>query len=404
MSHSGNGRNADSDKNNPKAHDSPDHHNKPSGHTASATHTPGHDSRSGHQTAGAGHTLRLVAWETTRRCNLSCKHCRAVAEDHPYENELDTKEAFTLLDQIREVGNPIIILTGGEPLLREDIFDIAAYGTKLGLRMVMAPNGTLLTPDIAEKLKACGIKRISVSLDGASPKTHDKFRGLSNAFTDAIRGIHFAKDAGLEFQINTTITKTNLAEIPKILALAENLGAVAHHIFLLVPTGRGKYIVDSAIDAEEYEQTLNWFYDQRDKTPLQLKATCAPHYYRILRQRAHAEGKKISFESHGLDAVTRGCLAGTGFCFISHVGRVQTCGFLDVTCGDIRQQSFADVWENSTVFNELRDFSRLEDKCGICEYKQVCGGCRARAYEATGSYLAEEPLCSYQPRKGAVSG
>jgi AdoMet-dependent heme synthase len=357
----------------------------------------GHNSRSGHHTAGDGHTLRLVAWETTRRCNLSCKHCRAVAEDHAYENELDTKEAVTLLDQIREVGNPIIILTGGEPLLREDIFDIAAYGTKLGLRMVMAPNGTLLTPDIAEKLKACGIKRISVSLDGASPKTHDNFRGLSNAFTDAIRGIHFAKDAGLEFQINTTITKTNLAEIPKILALAEDLGAVAHHIFLLVPTGRGKYIVDSAIDAGEYEQTLNWFYDQRDKTHLQLKATCAPHYYRILRQRAHAEGKKISFESHGLDAVTRGCLAGTGFCFISHVGRVQTCGFLDVTCGDIRQQTFADVWENSTVFNELRDFSKLEDKCGICEYKRVCGGCRARAYEATGSYLAEEPLCSYQP-------
>ncbi|MCA1795344.1 MAG: radical SAM protein, partial [Desulfobacteraceae bacterium] len=262
----------------------------------------------GHHAAGAGQTLRLVAWETTKRCNLSCKHCRAVAEDHAYENELDTKEAFTLLDQIREVGTPIIILTGGEPLLREDIFDIAAYGTKLGLRMVMAPNGTLLTFDIAKKLKTCGIKRISVSLDGASPQTHDNFRGLSNAFTDAIRGIHFAKDAGLEFQINTTITKTNLDEIPKILKLAEDLGAVAHHIFLLVPTGRGKYIVDSAIDAEEYEQTLNWFYDQRDKTPLQLKATCAPHYYRILRQRAHAEGKKVNFESHGLDAVTRGCL------------------------------------------------------------------------------------------------
>jgi len=174
---------------------------------------------------------------------------------------------------------------------------------------------------------------------------------------------------------------------------------VAHHIFLLVPTGRGKYIVDSEINAKEYEETLNWFYDQSQKTSLQLKATCAPHYYRILRQRAREDGKKISFESHGLDAVTRGCLAGTGFCFISHVGRVQTCGFLDVECGNITKQTFKDIWENSQVFNKLRDFNNLEGKCGICEFKQVCGGCRARAYEATGSYQAQEPLCSYQPKR-----
>lgn len=344
-------------------------------------------------------TLRLVAWEVTRRCNLACKHCRAVAEDHPYDNELDTKASFKLLEQIKEVGDPIIILTGGEPLLRDDIFDIAAHGTKLGLRMVMAPNGTLITRDIARRMKDSGIKRISVSLDGSTPESHDDFRGLKNAFKHSIRGIKIAREAGIEFQINTVITKTNLDQIPKILALAENLGAVAHHIFLLVPTGRGKYIVDSEINAEEYEETLNWFYDQRDKTSLQLKATCAPHYYRILRQRAKKDGKKVSFETHGLDAVTRGCLAGTGFCFISHVGKVQTCGFLDVECGDITQQTFKDVWENSHVFNQLRDFNNLENKCGICEYKRVCGGCRARAYEATGNYLAEEPLCSYQPGK-----
>ncbi len=347
----------------------------------------------------SANTLRLVAWETTRRCNLSCKHCRAVAENHPYDNELDTRASFRLLEQIKEVGNPIIILTGGEPLLREDIFDIAAFGTKLGLRMVMAPNGTLITKDNAKKIKASGIKRISVSLDGSTPETHDAFRGLENAFKNSIQGIKIAKQAGIEFQINTTITKTNLDQIPKILTLAENLGAVAHHIFLLVPTGRGKYIVDSEINAKEYEETLNWFYDQSQKTSLQLKATCAPHYYRILRQRAKKDGKKVSFESHGLDAVTRGCLAGTGFCFVSHVGRVQTCGFLDVECGDITQQTFKDVWENSQVFNTLRDFNNLENKCGICEYKRVCGGCRARAYEATGNYLAEEPLCSYQPAR-----
>ena len=354
----------------------------------------------GHPDAhGKKNQLRLVAWETTRRCNLSCKHCRAVAEDHPYDNELDTRSAFKLLDEIREVGQPIIILTGGEPLLRDDIFDIASYGTKIGLRMVMAFNGTLVTPEIVDKLIASGIKRISVSLDGASPETHDEFRGEPNAFTDALRGIEMVKAAGLDFQINTTITKTNLDEIPNILKLAEDIGAVALHIFLLVPTGRGKYIIDSAIDAQQYEETLNWFYDQQSETNLQLKATCAPHYYRILRQRAKQDGKKVTFETHGLDAVTRGCLAGTGFCFISHVGRVQTCGFLDVECGDITKQSFKDVWENSKVFTELRDFKNLEGKCGACEYTNVCGGCRARAYEATGSYLTQEPLCSYEPRK-----
>ena len=362
-----------------------------------AEHPPkGHPGGHG-QGKPAPNTIRLVAWETTRRCNLKCKHCRAVAEDHPYDNELDTKASFRLLDQIAEVGKPIIILTGGEPLLRQDIFDIADHGTRLGLRMVMAPNGTLITPENAARMKESGIKRISISLDGSTPETHDDFRGVPGAYAHAIQGIENARAAGLEFQINTTITKTNLDQIPKILALAEELGAAAHHIFLLVPTGRGKYIVDTAINAEEYEKTLNWFYDQREKTSLQLKATCAPHYYRILRQRAKADGKKVSFETHGLDAVTRGCLAGTGFCFISHVGRVQTCGFLDVTCGDITKQTFKDVWENSTVFNELRDFNNLDPKCGICEYKRVCGGCRARAYEATGSYLAEEPLCSYRP-------
>jgi len=353
------------------------------------------------QAPHSANTLRLVAWETTRRCNLACKHCRAVAEDHPYDNELDTQASFKLLQQIREVGEPIIILTGGEPLLRHDIFDIAAFGTKIGLRMVMAPNGTLITKESAGKMKDSGIKRISISLDGSTPETHDAFRGIPRAFEKALQGIQFAKEAGIEFQINTTITKTNLNEIPKILKLAESLGAAAHHIFLLVPTGRGKYILDGEINAVEYEETLNWFYDQREKVKLQLKATCAPHYYRILRQRSRREGKKVTFETHGLDAVTRGCLAGTGFCFISHVGRVQTCGFLDVECGNVKTQSFKDVWENSSVFNQLRDLDHLEGKCGICEYKRVCGGCRARAYEATGNYLAEEPLCSYQPASGS---
>lgn len=343
--------------------------------------------------------LRLVAWETTRNCNLSCQHCRASATMGPYSGELDTKAAYTLLDQIHEVGNPIIILTGGEPLLRDDIYDIAKYGTDIGLRMVMAPNGTLITRENAQKLYASGIKRISISLDGSTKETHDRFRGVPGAYEGALQGIEYAKAAGLEFQINTTITKTNLDQIPKIFHLAEELGAAAHHIFLLVPTGRGKYIVDQEIDAKEYEETLNWFYDQRDKTSLQLKATCAPHYYRILRQRAKKEGKSVTYESHGLDAVTRGCLAGTGFCFISHQGIVQPCGFLDLNCGDVTKHSFAEIWKNSEHFKTLRNNNELDGKCGVCEYNKVCGGCRARAYEATGNYMKEEPLCQYQPKK-----
>jgi heme b synthase len=311
---------------------------------------------------------------------------------------LDTEAGLVLLDQISEVGKPVVILTGGEPLLRPDIFELARHGTEKGLRMVMAPNGTLITEENARDMVEAGIQRISVSLDGATKESHDQFRQVDGAFEGALQGIEFAKQAGMEFQINTTITQQNLEEIPKIQELAVELGAVAHHIFLLVPTGRGKYIIDQEISSQQYEETLNWFYDQKENVPLQLKATCAPHYYRILRQRAHDEGKKVTFETHGLDAVTRGCLGGTGFCFVSHVGVVQPCGFLEVNCGDVTETSFAEIWKESKVFKDLRNFSKLEGKCGICEYRKVCGGCRARAYEATGNYLAEEPLCAFEPR------
>lgn len=356
-------------------------------------HAPGHP--------GQVPELRLVAWETTRNCNLNCVHCRAAATRGPYRNELDTEAALALVDQIAAVGKPIVILTGGEPLLRPDIFEIARYGTDRGLRMVMAPNGTLVNADNARRMVDAGIQRISISLDGADAASHDRFRGVSGAFEGALRGIDHARQAGLEFQINTTVTRANLEQIPRIQELAVELGAVAHHIFLLVPTGRGKYIVDQAIDAVQYEETLNWFYDQRGKTPLQLKATCAPHYYRILRQRAQAEGVSVTFESHGLDAVTRGCLAGTGFCFVSNQGVVQPCGFLALGCGDVTRTPFGDIWRHSEIFTALRDPDRLEGKCGYCEYRRVCGGCRARAYEATGNFLAEEPLCSYRPPRGA---
>ncbi len=347
-------------------------------------------------------TLRLVAWELTRNCNLSCVHCRAAATRGPYDNELSTEECKTIIDDIAAHAQPVMIMTGGEPLLREDVFELARYGTDKGLRMVMATNGTLITPEVARSMVDAGIKRLSISIDGATGESHDKFRQVDGAFKGALEGIALAKQTGLEFQINTTITETNLGELPDIQDLAVSLGAVAHHIFLLVPTGRGKDLASQALSASEYEKTLNWFYDQKEKVPLHLKATCAPHYYRILRQRAKAEGKEVTFQSHGLDAVTRGCLGGIGFCFVSHRGDVQPCGYLEVNCGSVRETPLSRIWCESTVFLNLRNPKMYKGKCSVCEYHRFCGGCRARAYEISGDYLTEEPLCMYKPLKREV--
>ena len=348
--------------------------------------------------------LRLVAWEVTRNCNLNCVHCRAAASRGPYSGELDTNRCLEVLDQIKKVGNPIVILTGGEPLLREDVFQLARYGTDKGLRMVMATNGTLITEAVAERMKSSGIQRVSISLDGAAAEQHDRFRKVPGAFQGALGGIELLKKARIEFQINTTITRHNVGQAEEILRLAVRLGAEAHHIFLLVPTGRARDMIEQEIDALEYENLLHWFYSMRREVPIHLKATCAPHYYRVLRQEAHKRGEKVDFATYGLDAVTRGCLGGASFCFVSHVGVVQPCGYLELNCGDLGKESFRDVWENSEVFRRLRDFSLYKGKCGRCEYVRSCGGCRARAYEATGDFLEEEPLCNYQPARKETHG
>jgi heme b synthase len=354
------------------------------------------------KTGGDDHAQpRLVAWEITRGCNLNCVHCRAAAERGPYPGELGRDKCFQILEEIRAVGYPIIILTGGEPLLRGDVFDLAAHGTALGLRMVMATNGTLMTPDVVQEIKTSGIKRVSISLDGPTPEHHDRFRNVKGAFEGAREGIALLRDAGVEFQINTTVTRHNVDVIEDILNLAVRLGAVAHHIFLLVPTGRAREMVNQEIEAAEYERLLRWFYRMRDRTPLHLKATCAPHYYRILRQEARRKGEEVKFENYGLDAVTRGCLGGSSFCFISYEGIVQPCGYLDINCGDLRHTDFRTVWQDSPVFAKLRTPAAYQGKCGICEYQRFCGGCRARAYEASGDFMGEEPLCAYQP-KGSV--
>jgi heme b synthase len=340
---------------------------------------------------------RIIAWEVTRSCNLNCVHCRASSRFGPYRNELGTREALGLLDQIREVGTPIIILTGGEPLLRKDIFALADYGTGLGMRMVMGSNGTLITARVARRIAEAGVKRVSISIDGATKESHDAFRKVVGAFDGAMRGISNLREQGLDFQINTTITRRNLSELESIFDLAVRIGAVAHHIFLLVPTGRAREMVNQELSAQDYEDTLHWFYRQHGRASIELKATCAPQYYRILSQEASSRVKGANTQTMGLDAVTRGCLAGISYCFISHVGIVQPCGYLEVDSGDVRKEPFSQIWQHSGIFNDLRDFSKYEGKCGRCEYIAVCGGCRARAYEATGDYLAEEPLCAYNP-------
>jgi len=357
-----------------------------------------HGHGAAHNAHGAKAPLRLIAWELTGACNLRCVHCRASAVDQPLPNEFSTDEAVALIDEVAGFSNPILILTGGEPLLRGDIFDIAAYGTKKGLRVVMGSNGTLITSEVAKKIHKSGIQRVAISIESANPKVHDEFRQIPGAFEATIEGIKHLREQNVGVQIDPTITKRNLGDVDDILKLAIDLGAEALHIFLLVPTGRGKELKEEEIPPEEYERVLNWFYEQQRNVPLHLKATCAPHYYRIMRQRAKEEGVKITYETHGLEAMTRGCLGGISFCFIGHAGQVQPCGYLELDCGNVREQPFRKIWEESKIFVELRDYDKLKGKCGICEYKKVCGGCRARAYALTGDYLGEEPYCIYEPR------
>jgi AdoMet-dependent heme synthase len=337
-------------------------------------------------------TPQLIAWEVTRSCNFKCLHCRAGAQDKIYPNELATEQCYKLLDNIASFSKPIIILTGGEPMLREDIYDIARYGTRCGLRMVMAPCGMLVDDEAVGKMLDSGIQCISISLDGATAESHDGFRRVSGAFDCAMAAIETARRNNLSFQINTTITKHNLAELPDIMRLAEELGAVTFNPFLLVPTGRGKGLAGQAIAPQQYEEVLRWLDQQRSSAKIQLRVTCAPHYQRIIRQ--SFGGKDVAM-GHGLG----GCMGGKNFAFISHVGKVQICGFLEIQAGDLSKNDFdfKDIWENSSFLKEVRDIDSYKGKCGYCEYRRVCGGCRARAYAQTDDYLGSEPFCVYKP-------
>jgi len=384
---------------------------------------------------------RLIFWEVTKGCNLRCIHCRATATELMSPTDLPTGKALNIISQIADFGNPILVLSGGEPLYRHDIFQLAEYATSRGLRAALATNGTMVTKDIAEKIKNSGIKRVSISLDGADAITHDTFRGIPGAFEAAIYGMKNLQQLGVSVQINTTIARHNAHQLPDVLELARRLGADALHTFLLVPVGCGVDIAaEQMVPPEEYEQMLNWFYDQSLTGDIELKATCAPHYFRVLRQRRAADrmagrpaavprathpheigptdmtmpgstgislkpngGSPVGHTGHpgghpgDLNAMTKGCLAGTGVCFISHEGEVFPCGYLPALAGDLRKQSFAEIWNDSAVFGMLRDDDNLKGKCGCCEFRHVCMGCRARAFAASGDFLAEEPFCVYQP-------
>ncbi len=359
---------------------------------------------------------RLIFWESTKRCNLECIHCRALPTKEKLSGELNTKQIKNFIEDVASWANPalpspltsvcrkggakpILILSGGEALLREDIFDVAGFAGNMGLTVALASNATLITPETAGKIKKSGIKRVSVSLDGANAKTHDVFRGVKGAFQKAIEGINNLKKEGLSLQINTTVTKRNIKRLKDVLKLVLELKADAWHIFLLVPVGCGLEVAaKEQITPQEYEEVLKWFYKKSKETKIQMKATCAPHYLRIIYQKAKEEGVKPMLHSQGMSAVTKGCLAGSEVCFISWEGDIFPCGYLPIKAGNIKENSFKDIWFNNYVLETLRNPKNLKGKCSICEYVFVCAGCRARAYGHSGDYLAEEPYCIYEPK------
>lgn len=362
---------------------------------------------------------RLVFWESTAGCNLRCIHCRRVTlADQLTPQDLTTEEAFRMIDEIVKVGKPVFVLSGGEPLFRPDIYEIARYATAAGLPVALATNGTLVDDAVALRIKESGVQRVSISFDGVDAATHDMFRGLAGSFEATIRGFKALRKVGLPVQINTTVANHNKTQLDAMVDLANELDAVGLHLFLLVPVGCGVQIAEEQmINAQEYEQVLNWLYDTEQKqTNLQLKATCAPHYFRVMRTRRAEErrngaqqelpasyDRQLNGQAHGqMHAATKGCLAGTGVCFVSHRGEVFPCGYLPVEAGNVRNQPFGTIWQESPLFAEMRNPDALEGKCGICQFKTLCSGCRARSFGMTGNYLAEEPFCAYDPETRQV--
>ena len=347
----------------------------------------------------------VISWNVTLKCNLKCAHCYINAKETNSIQELSTDASKMLIHQITEVSKPLLILSGGEPLLRKDIYEIIKYGADRGLKMGMGSNGMLINKEVARKLKEAGMWTVAISLDSSNPDQHDQFRGVKGCWHKAVNAIKVLKKVGIEVQVNCTVTRQNYDEIEKIMELAESLGVDNFHLFFLVPTGRGTDIED--ITPEMYEKMIHNTVVKTKKYKLNIKPSCAPQFMRVAKD----EGVDVS-------RWVRGCMAGLYYCRIYPSGEVTPCPYMPVTMGNIRNKSFKDIWFESEIFKSLRDFSKLKGKCGACEHNDLCGGCRARAYGVTtdqmdfcgaldnptemkGDYLAEDPWCIYQPKKNS---
>lgn len=367
----------------------------------------------------------MVIWETTIACDLACRHCRAEAIATHDPLSLSFAEGCQLLDQIQSFGKPypLVVLTGGDPFKRDDIFDLVAYGTEIGLSMAVSPSATeTLTYDNLQRLKDAGAKAISLSLDGATAASHDTFRGVAGSYQMTLDGWRYAQEIGLKLQLNTTVTRFNLQELPQILDLARQHGVMTWSVFFLVPTGRG--LVTDEITPHEYEDVMHWLYDASKY--VRIKTTEGHHYKRVVLQRNilekhnadHREILKLGATYQRLsdelstligtsanetlepERVTRSPMhinAGKGFVFISRRGEIYPSGFMPVGAGNVRDASLVDVYRTAPLFQSLRDTEQLEGRCGACEFKSICGGSRSRAYAMTGHPHAEEPFCTYEP-------
>ncbi len=348
----------------------------------------------------------VLAWEVTRACALSCLHCRAEAQPRPDPRQLTNEEGMSLIDQIAEMGNPILVVTGGDPLMRRDVFDLLAYAVQKGLRTSLTPSATaLVTPKNLARVRESGVSRIAISLDGPSAAVHDRFRGFSGSYERTRQIMRDVIEAGLSLQINTTVSRYNLPVLEQMPDIVAEAQAVQWSVFFLVPTGRGKE--SDMVSAEDHERLFNWLYDLSRSAPFDVKSTAAPAYRRVAVRRAQQEqnndvssrpiaGAGYRFED-GLHRPALGVNDGKGFCFVSHVGEVCPSGFLPLSAGNVRSHRLAVLYRDSKLFRDLRDPSKLKGKCGVCDFRTVCGGSRARAWAVNGDYLSEDPSCVYSP-------
>ena len=332
----------------------------------------------------------VVFWEVTRACALVCRHCRAEAQPKRNPLELTTEEGFKLMDQIAEFGGrPIVILTGGDALMRRDVFDLISYGLSKDLIVSLSPSATaLVRPETLSWLKEAGLSRLSFSLDGARPESHDAFRGIPGSFHHTLKCMTSAVEAGLALQINTTVTRHSLPELAEVAEIVQRAGAVVWDLFFLVPTGRA--LREDMISPEEHEEVYKWLYDLSKRSSMAVRTTLGQAYRRVIAQSVARDGQEAG-------AYIPATNDGKGICFISHVGMVQPSGFLPISAGNVRTGHLVDIYRNAPLFKELRDSDLLKGKCGVCPYNSSCGGCRARAYAMTGDYMESDPCCVFQP-------